>query len=1213
MAATSASLRLLGGFQLSIDGMPVDLRARKCKALLARLALDNGTPRGRDELAALLWPEADFAAARQSLRQALSEIRRTLRHAESCIVATTDNVYLDPQQLDLDTRKFVNCRNGDITQLKSALDLYAGDVLEGFECRVDEFDSWLAEQRLTHRTLAVEFCEAIARHYEDEEITGAAIDGYRRLINLDKTNEAAYRNLMQLYISDDKDNLAIKLYLSCRAVLDRELGVPPEPETTQLYESLLSHRHQDVTNSPTAAPQRRLRPTTIMAIRPTTLGDDPEALDTVWQRIADTAQAVVKRYGGELIHRRANVGIAAFGLDQAHGTEPDRARLAATELMIHEDDLAIALATGQVLYKVDDAEVTGAPLNIAMETAARTPANELWAHRSAAMSLRIPITTLDLGADTFNLLPMQGTLESVPLVGREFQLRQFLTALDTCRDASGGHSLLLRGEAGIGKSRLVREWIRLAQQEDAQVHVTHVLDFGAARGSEPLAQLIRSFCAEEKNAAVALPTQTLERAGVDEALMPFALDTLGQELEPSMQSVVASMDPLTRVGRRAEVIHRLIAHACEQSTVLLIFEDIHWADQLVLAVVSQLVKLITAHPALLVMTTRVEGEPLDPTWRGTMQGAPLTTIDLLPLRKREASMLANRLGLPDAEELIARSGGNPLFLEQLARVAADTEVPDSIQNLAVARLDVLSSDAKETARCASIFGQSFRAEWVEACVGNPAFGELISSGLVQAEDEQYRFHHALIREGIYLNLLQDERHRLHQHAARLFDAKDPVLFAEHLDRANDPGAAAALIEAGQYEQLKNRPALALGYVSRAIESKGLTESRRGAALALASELHITLGDAQSAIGLLDEVAKDDDPAIRARALQRLGMAQNLLDNQTQAISHLQGAIELVPENDEILADAYLELGNAFFPTGNVQACLEAHTASHKHATKLDDHFRASRALGGLADAYYQAGLLRSACASFGESVQLAEDAGYLSIVPANKAMYEYTRMFLNETREAVAGMFEALELAKRNNNLRHVCLCHNVIGVVSPYFGNFDDGLYHAQAGIQVAQQIGSRRFEADCHGQVGHLLWCQGRMDEGRRALETGFELLGQDLIPFGGGYMSALAACCANTIEEMHSYLDQGEQMLAGGAVSHCHLFYYAMGMQACLQFDAMDRALQLAAGLAAYTDREPLPWSDYLIRRTRLLAGTVEDPDKERAALLKIADTAPFALTV
>ena len=122
----------------------------------------------------------------------------------------------------------------------------------------------------------------------------------------------------------------------------------------------------------------------------------------------------------------------------------------------------------------------------------------------------------------------------------------------------------------------------------------------------------------------------------------------------------------------------------ERRPLLLVVEDIQWADRFTLEHLATLAETVATCPALLVMTSRIEGDPLDRAWRSSVAGAPLMTIDLAPLRPQEATQLAD--AYPDAsadvaQRCIERAAGNPLFLEQLLRHAeqsSDASVPGSV-------------------------------------------------------------------------------------------------------------------------------------------------------------------------------------------------------------------------------------------------------------------------------------------------------------------------------------------------------------------------------------------------------------------------------------------------------------------------------------------------------------------------------------------------------
>src|SRR5262249_38084222 len=146
---------------------------------------------------------------------------------------------------------------------------------------------------------------------------------------------------------------------------------------------------------------------------------------------------------------------------------------------------------------------------------------------------------------------------------------------------------------------------------------------------------------------------------------------------------------------------------------LLVVEDLHWADQLVLMHLARLTTAVAQQPVLLIMTSRVEGDPLDEAWRAQAPGASLTTVDLGPLPSDDARALAEALIAANtafAERCVERAAGNPLFLDQLLRHADESQavaVPGSIQSLVQERIDRLDPADKTAVQAASVLGQRF--------------------------------------------------------------------------------------------------------------------------------------------------------------------------------------------------------------------------------------------------------------------------------------------------------------------------------------------------------------------------------------------------------------------------------------------------------------------------------------------------------------------------
>ena len=396
-----------------------------------------------------------------------------------------------------------------------------------------------------------------------------------------------------------------------------------------------------------------------------------------------------------------------------------------------------------------------------------------------------------------------------PFVGRKAELRQIAGALDSCRDTGTGQAILVRGEAGIGKTRLVEEFTAMAARHGFASHKGLVLDFGVGKGQDAIRALVRSLlglsCGGDKAARTAAADQAVSAGWLEADQRVFLNDLLDLPQPTELRALYDAMDNPTRNAGKRRVVAELIKRASAGQPLLITVEDVHWAESLTLAHLATVTTTVRDIPAVLVMTTRVEGDPLDSAWRGTTWGSPLLTVDIGPLRKEEALELVG--GFIDATNRVARdcierAEGNPLFLEQLLRNAeesGDEAVPASIQSLVLARMDRLPVADKEAVQAASVIGQRFAPDAVGHLLGvaEYACANLIEHYLVRPEGEDYLFAHALIQEGVYSSLLKSRKRELHKSAAEWFAERDPVLHAGHLDRAEDAGAPRAYLAAAQ--------------------------------------------------------------------------------------------------------------------------------------------------------------------------------------------------------------------------------------------------------------------------------------------------------------------------------------------------------------------------------------------------------------------------------
>jgi DNA-binding SARP family transcriptional activator len=234
-------LALLGGFEVRLDGGgPVTIARHKVEALLSYLAMPPGQLHRRDKLAALLWADAPSARARQSLRQALAELRVALAPAASCLRERRDAVVVDPATIDVDVVTFERLvRNRALASLEQAAALYRGDLLEGLRVAEPPFEEWLMAERARLRELAVDALAMLLSHHVRSNAAAPAVQTALRLLSLDPLQESVHRTLMRLYLRLGRRGAGLRQYEECLDLLRRELGAEPEPETRRLYVELL--------------------------------------------------------------------------------------------------------------------------------------------------------------------------------------------------------------------------------------------------------------------------------------------------------------------------------------------------------------------------------------------------------------------------------------------------------------------------------------------------------------------------------------------------------------------------------------------------------------------------------------------------------------------------------------------------------------------------------------------------------------------------------------------------------------------------------------------------------------------------------------------------------------------------------------------------------------------------------------------------------------
>jgi tetratricopeptide (TPR) repeat protein len=788
-----------------------------------------------------------------------------------------------------------------------------------------------------------------------------------------------------------------------------------------------------------------------------------------------------------------------------------------------------------------------------------------------------------------------------PLIGRQGELRQFVGALEACLETKTGQTVYIRGEAGIGKTRLSEQFLQIARERGFDCHRTLVLDFGVGKEQGAVHSLVRSLLAVPQGSDEAARERAVERACAEgllersRAVYLHDLLELPQPLE--LRSLYDAMGNTVRNEGKRGTVAALVKALGGRRPIFLIVEDLHWADKSVILQLADIARAIADCPVLLAMTSRIEGDPLDQSWRVSTAATPLMTIDLRPLRPDDAMRLA--AGFIDANTQFAltcikRADGNPLFLEQLLRNAVELGsegVPDSVQSVVQARLDRLDASDKKALVAASVLGQRFSLEPLRHLIADPRFDcqGLIAHSLVRPEGTDFLFAHALVKEGAYNSLLKSRRAELHRMAAGWYAAQDLVLCAEHLDRADDPAAPAAYLKAAELEAkaLRFESALAMADRGSALAREPGTQF---ALMSLRAEALRNTGATEESIGAFEKaLALAGDDTQRCRAWIGMAAGMRVADRQQQALTILSSAEVAARENglDAELAQIHNLRGNLYFPLGRIEECLTEHEKSLVFARKVGSAEGEALALGGLGDGLYLRGHMRSASERFQACVDLCQSHGYGRIEVANRHMVGWTRIYQMEFREAWNDGLETAVMAGKVSHHRAEMLGLSLAGYVEIEMGKLDDARRHLDQALALARRLGAANFEAQTLRFLGRLAAVEGNKSDARKFLDQAIGVVRTVGMTFIGPTVLAQRAAVSDDPVERRSALAEAESILDAGCVSHNHFWFAQLAIDQCLAAHEWDAVEHYAKRLEDYIRAEPLKWPEFTIARARALA--------------------------
>jgi len=608
---------------------------------------------------------------------------------------------------------------------------------------------------------------------------------------------------------------------------------------------------------------------------------DPEELQRVIRAYQDACAQVVRRYEGHLAQYAGDGLLVYFGYPHAHEDDAERALQAGlaivdaiarvnTDLAATRVRLAVRIGvhSGVVVAGTTggpepEKQMFGHTMNLAARIQSGAPPDSVVASAATLRLVAGRFVTRDLGArdmkgiaEPVAIHQVIGPIETrdrleaaatrlTPFVGREHELALMLDRWQQVREGHG-QVVLLTGEAGIGKSRLVRVLRERIAGQSLLWLESHGSPYHEHSAFYPVVELLERALYLRREGSREEQAANFERAlaaaglRVEDVLPLFA--SLSLPLHGRQAADTATTD-LQRRQTLDRLVAWLIATSTERPTAVIV-EDLHWIDASTKELLDMLIEQVPTSPILLVITSRPSPNL---AWTGR---ASVTHVTLSPLTRDQVGAMIDQLTgatLPATvrRAVTTKTDGVPLFVEEVtkaileagaerAEARSSIDVPATLQDSLMARLDRLGSP-KDVAQLAAVLGREFSYELLHAVApADPVFLDHSLRALVRAElvyqrgappHATYRFKHALVQEAAYRSLLKSRRQEAHARVVRVLEERfadrvvaEPEVIARHCAQA---GLAAQAVRyyrlAGQRAAAASAHVEAVGHLTKALD------------------------------------------------------------------------------------------------------------------------------------------------------------------------------------------------------------------------------------------------------------------------------------------------------------------------------------------------------------------------------------------------------------
>jgi class 3 adenylate cyclase/tetratricopeptide (TPR) repeat protein len=926
-------------------------------------------------------------------------------------------------------------------------------------------------------------------------------------------------------------------------------------------------------------------------------GADPEVVRRRVRSYFDRASQCIEQHGGTVEKFAGDAVMAAFGVPRTHEDDATRAVKAAFAVLgqVHELGLEarIGVEAGEVV--VDDAEstfATGEAVNLAARLQQAAGPGEIVLGPAVRRLAAGTVEVEDAGVLevkgrpgplwTWRALRSLETPKGVSaawLVGRDEELELLQNALArTVRDRRAS-LVTVFGAPGIGKTRLVSEFTGAAER--VTTLTGRALPYGEGVVYWPLASMIKESAGIADDDPAADAFEKLRLCCESEAvadLLGAALGVLGAAED------ARSADELTWAATRwAEQLSSM-------QPLVLVFEDVQWAEEPLLVLIEHLARALRDSPALIVCVARPDLLELRPAWGGgNARALALELGALSPAESHElVDALLARSDVPSAQRALAleKAEGNPLFLEETARMLVDESgtlerIPDSVQALIAARIDSLAVEDKRLLQRAALVGRVF---WRGALdVLSPgvdvasALDRLLDREFVKPEphssisgERAFQFTHGLIREVAYATVSKAERIDDHRRFAGWVAERAPDELsdarAHHLDSAS---ALAAELEVAVPRELAEEAGAALEAAGRRALGRGsFVRARR--VLLRAVELEPTLARrllaAEAAWRLSDvPTVRDEARSVRedaratgatdveGRALVLLAEIALGTDGDAAGATELaDAALEAMPEGDlQGLHDARSLLARVGWWVGDADACRRHTDATIELARAMGRPDLESLGLAQLAAIATVGGEAGEAHELAARATALAEESGSrqaFGLARTISGRWALQEGELELAEEALREGLAAFEEAGAAGRAGWAAAC---LGVLELRRGNVDRAEEVLRDAVRRLAATYERGFLVEAQRQLAETLLRAGKLAEAERLAEQAQQAVGRDDAWSRASTLHALAL-----VRAAQGRQDDAEALLCESLTIVEPTMYRLLAEEVRASLDALDR---------------------------------------------------------